>query len=526
MRAAQTAGVVAIAVGGFLAVASLVGPSDAVDAEHPGTEQPVVRSSVVCPYVGGEPDQAGQVGVLALPDVETAEDSGEPQPVTVTALRVPQAAEPEPDPTEEPAADATPNPDETQEAAEQEPEPEPAFTVADRGVPAIESIDIDRGTSFAVEGRGSMAAGLAAEQSSLIERADLRGLATVPCTAPGREHWFVGGSGEVGRRGRLVLSNPTDVPAVVDLDLWDENGPIDAPATKDIGVPARSQQLLLLDALAPESVSVGVHVQATQGRVSAALEVRESDGEDGQGMSYIPAAAAPAERVVIPGVPSHGERVLRVLAPGDVDAIVSFRALGPEGAYTPAGLEVSTITAGSTVDIPLDALGATAGGLLLESDHPITAAVRVVDRPSEGDPDVAFTAAAAPLAAESAALLGRTSGGVASALHLTSVVDTATRATIRTLAADGSAATEDVLDIAPLATVSVPLAAPDGMDVAAVIVEPSAPGSLVASREMAGTGDDGALLDLMTLVSPPVTVRVPDVVGELPEVPAPDEVEE
>lgn len=522
MRAAQTAGVVAVAVGGFLAVTSLIGPSESVDAEHPGTEEPVVRSRVVCPYVDGEADHAGVVGVLALPDVEAAPDEGEPQPITVTALRLPEAPEPE----ETEPDDATPAPEETQAAPEETPEPEPVLSIADRGVPTIGEINTDQGTSFAVEGRGSLAAGLAAEQSGLLQRSDLRGLATVPCTAPRREHWFVGGSGEVGRRGRLVLSNPTDVPAVIDLTLWDESGPIDAPATKDIGVPARSQQLLLLDALAPESVSVGVHIRATQGRVSAALEVRESDGDDGQGMSYIPAAVAPTERVVVPGVPSHGERVLRILAPGDVDAIVSLQALGAEGAFTPAGLEVTTVMAGSTLDIPLDALGDTSGGLLLDSDQPITAAVRVVDRPSEGAPEVAFTAAARPLASESAALLGRTSGGLESTLHLTSTVETATRATVRTLAADGSAADEAVLDIPPLATVSVPLAAADGMEVAAVVVTPSAPDAIVAVREMTGSDDDGALVDLMTLVSPPVTVRVPDVVSELPDVPAPDEAQE
>lgn len=516
MRVGLTAGVVAVAVGGFLAVASLIGPSDSVNAEHPGTEQPVIRSSVVCPYVDGEADHETQVGVLALPDVETAADEGEPQPITVTALRLPPTVEP----------DEPEEPEETDAPAEPEPESEPAFTVDQRGVPIVTELNTDQGTSYAVEGRGSMAAGLAAEQSSLLGRSDLRGLATTPCTVPTREHWFVGGSGEVGRRGRLILSNPTDVPAVVDLELWDESGPIDAPATQDIGVPARTQQLLLLDALAAESVSVGVHVQATQGRVSAALEVRESDGEDGQGMSFVPEAVAPTEVVAIPGVPARGERILRILAPGDVDAIVSLRALGAEGAFTPAGLEALTVTAGSTIDVPLDALGDAAGGLLLDSDQPITAAVRVVERPEEGDPDVGFTSASAPLGSPAAALLGRTDDGVASTLHISSVVETAVRATVRTLAADGSVAAEDVLDIPPLATISLPLTKPEGMAVSSVVVEPSAAGSLVASREMTGSDDDGALIDLMTLVSPTVTVEVPDVVGELPEVPAPGETED
>lgn len=526
MRTVQTAGLVAVAVGGFLAVTSLLGPSDAVDAHHPGTEEPVVRSRVVCPFVDGEADHEGVVGVLALPNVETAPDQdAEPQPISVTELRLPEAPHPEEDEPDEdePDEDATPDPEETQAAPEEEPEPEPVLTVVDRGVPTLTEVDTDEGTSFTVEGRGSLAAGLVAEQSGLLQRSDLRGLATAPCTAPEREHWFVGASGEVGRRGRLVLANPTDVAAVVDLTLWDESGPIDAPATRDIGVPARSQQVILLDALAPESVSVGVHVRASQGRVSAAVEVRESDGDSGAGMSFLPAAVAPSERVVVPGVPSHGERTLRILAPGDTDAIVSLQALGADGAFTPAGLEVTTVRAGTAVDVPLDALGDTSGGLVLDSDQPITAAVRVVDRPSDDESDVAFTAAAKPLVSKSAALLGQTTDDLTSTLHLTSTVDTATRATVRTLAADGSAADEAVVDIPPLATVSMTLEAPKDMDVAAIVVEPSAPDAILATREMTGSDDDGALLDLMTLVSPPVTVHVPDVVGELPEVPAPDD---
>jgi hypothetical protein len=48
------------------------------------------------------------------------------------------------------------------------------------------------------------------------------------------------------------------------------------------------------------------------------------------------------------------------------------------------------------------------------------------------------------------------------------------------------------------------------------VVEPADPGTIVVTREMVGTDDDGALLDLMPLVSPAIRVQVPEVAAELP----------
>jgi hypothetical protein len=510
MRAGVTALAAAAGVGLVVGAASFVGAPDAVVEEHPGAEEPVVRSALVCPYVGGEDDGDSHVGVLALPGVDAPAGEGEPAPATVRALAVP----PEPDPD----ATAAPEP-------EPPADPEPVMTVEQRGTPVIDEVTTDTGTSFAVEGSGALAPGLAAEQSMLVRATDLWGLSSTPCASAGREHWFVGGSGEVGRRGRLVLSNPTDVPAVADVVLWDEAGPIDAPATQDIGVPARSQQILLLDALAPDSASVAVQVTTSQGRVSAALEVRESAEITPQGLTYIPPATPPAEELVVPGVPGHGQRTLRIVAPGEIDAIVSMQLYGPAGPYSPIDQDVLTVTGGAVLDVPLDdAAGDGPVSVALTSDEPITAAVRVVETPSEGGRlDVGYTAATSPLAGPATALLSRTTGGFASNLLLSAVDGTAARATVTTLAPDGTVVGEEPVDVPAGTTVVAPLAAPDGEAFASVVVTPDRPGSVVAVREMLAETDDGALFDLMPLTAPAITVTVPDVVGELPAVPDPDE---
>ncbi|WP_157553185.1 DUF5719 family protein [Jiangella gansuensis] len=485
---------VAVAIGG----ATLVGPPESVVTDYPEVSEPVVRSSLVCPFVGGEDEGAAELAVLALPDVAVPETSGDTQPpITVQGLALP----PDPEAEEEPAAPA-----------------EPLLTLPDRGVPSITPIETPAGTSFAVTGQGALAPGLAAEQSLVMQSVDLRGISTAACTAPRREHWFVGASGEVGRRGRLVLANPTDVPAVVDVELWDEAGPIDAPGTQDVGVPARGQRIFLLDALAPGSVATGVHVATSQGRVSAALEVREMSEITPQGMTYVPASVAPGDELVIPGVPGQGERSLRIVAPGDTDAIVSMQFLGPEGAFSPVDQDVLTVTAGSVADIPIDP-GVEPAAIRLRSDEPITASVRVVQPAEDGLPDLAYTAASEPLTGPSPVLLSRAAGGFTSTLLLTSASDATSRVTVRTLAADGSVATEEPLEIPAGATIPVELA-PQGDAVnATAVVVPETPDTVVAARQIAATDDDGALLDLMPLVSPTIEVNVPEVVGELPSVP-------
>jgi hypothetical protein len=472
--------------------------------DHPGISAPVVRSSLVCPFVDGEEQGIAQVGVLALPDVPTPKPADREQPITVVPLAV------------------TPDAAATEQQSPPPASTKPIMSVAQRGVVAADEVQTPEGTSFAVTGAGTLAPGLAAEQTLIMQAADLRGISTAPCTAPSREHWFVGGSGEVGRRGRIILANPTNVPAVVDLTLWDEAGPVEAAGTQDVAIPARSQRIFLLDALAAGSMVTGVHVTTSRGRVSAALEMRETDEITPQGMTFIPAAAAPATDIVVPGVPDHGQRTLRILAPGETDAIVSLRILGPDGAFSPLDRDVLTVPAGTIVDVPLDAFGSDPFGLRLTSDEPITAAVRVVDKPSDdGLPDIAYTAATQPLPGPAPALLSRAASGFTSTLLISSIADTTVRATVSKLGADGTIVPGDPLDIAPGSTVPVALSASSGSPNASVIVTPQTAGTIVVAREITAKDADGTLIDLMPLVSPTTVVDVPEVVGELPSVPDP-----
>src|SRR3546814_15033227 len=66
------------------------------------------------------------------------------------------------------------------------------------------------------------------------------------------------------------------------------------------------------------------------------------------------------------------------------DLIVSLRLLGPEGPFSPVDQDVVTVTAGTVLEVPIsDAAGDAPVSVALDSDVPVTAAVRVVDRSEE-----------------------------------------------------------------------------------------------------------------------------------------------
>lgn len=496
MRSGMAALAVAAGTSGLVALVSLVGAPESVVEEHPEVREPVVRTTLVCPYVGGEEEGWAHLAMYAVPGVPTVDEPDTP----VEAREL--AVVPEPGETPEPEATEL---------------PEPVLTLDERGPLERTSMTTEEPASVAIYGEGIMASGLAAEQSLLVREVDLHGLSTTSCSPAEREHWFVGASGEVGKRGRLILSNPTSVAAVVDVELWDEAGPIDAPATTGISVPARSRQVLLIDALAPESERVGVHVSTTQGRVSAALEVRETDEITPQGMSFIPPAVEPQDRVVIPGVPGEGERTLRIVAPGRTDAIVSLRMFGPSGPFTPVDAEVITVPSGTVHEVPLEGQEDPVA-IELESDQPVTASVRVVDEPDEGLRDVAFTAATPPLDGPAAVLLGR-ADAYTSTLYVSSVGEGASRVVVQTLDDDGEVADEQDVDVPAGATVPVELEPPDE-DAAFVtaVIDPGQSDAVALAREIRASRDDGQYVDLLPVWSPVTEVGVPRVVGELPGV--------
>jgi len=99
-----------------------------------------------------------------------------------------------------------------------------------------------------------------------------RSLASTDCAVASSEFWFVGGGAIAGRRTQIVLVNPDENAAIVDLIIRGPDGIIDAPAGRGLVVPGQDRLVVRLDVLAPGVPATAVQVLARTGRVGAAVD--------------------------------------------------------------------------------------------------------------------------------------------------------------------------------------------------------------------------------------------------------------
>lgn len=240
------------------------------------------------------------------------------------------------------------------------------------------------GEGAALDVGGALAPGALAGQVALVTSAGGRGLALTACTRPGETQWLLGGGGTAGRVEEIVLSNPGQDPVQVDVQVHDEDGPVEVSGGRGIVVPPGQQVVRLLDALAPGAVAPAVGVTSRGGPVTAHLTDHYRDGTTDLGLEVVASSALPARDLVVPALPEGGTRVLRLVAP-EAEALVELRALTGSGAATPSTPAVR-VPAGATVDLPLEDLPEGAVGLRLRSDQPVTAAAVLRSDPTDDEP--------------------------------------------------------------------------------------------------------------------------------------------
>ncbi len=369
---------------------------------------------------------------------------------------------------------------------------------------------------------GAAAPGLAVAMLTRSTVDAARGLLGTTCAAAGSDFWFVGSGSVVGQRGRVYLSNPESAPAVVDLELFGPDGPIDAPAGRGIAVAAGAQEVVLLDALAPGTTVFAVHVHARAGRIAAAVRDQQIDGLTPRGADWLPPAAPPARRQVVAGVVGGaGQRLLQVVAPGESDAIVKLQLLTDAGSFAPAGLDVLEVPAGSVAVVDLAPYAATEPvAVELDADVPVTAGLMARTEGATPDAltDVAYTAAGRPLTtAMPGAVPGvRTGTGVGSTLLL---------------ATSAAAATVRVSPLPPATGTPQEVAVPERsqvlLDLASLVAAGAAPDFSVSVVPLPGSGPvyavragteaegKGPLLTTGPVDPGRYTVRVPRVVADL-----------
>ncbi|HSS67723.1 MAG TPA: DUF5719 family protein [Nocardioidaceae bacterium] len=227
-------------------------------------------------------------------------------------------------------------------------------TASEIGVPVTRSLGVAHGPSVVAEATGRMSAGAAAFQSSVEDGEKHSGRAVAACSAGSDDWWFNGADTSVGSTSRLVLTNTTPAIAVVDVELFGPKGPSLTVGQRGIALAPDSRESLDLARFAPNLDTVTVHVLATEGLVTAAVETTRIDGVTPAGSEWLPPASAPDTDVVIDAaVDGSATQDLQIVNPADVGALVQVQVIEDTGPFVPAGLESVRVAPGSVTTVKL-----------------------------------------------------------------------------------------------------------------------------------------------------------------------------
>ena len=174
-----------------------------------------------------------------------------------------------------------------------------AVAQSDAGTGGTDAAPVVLTIAPGVDGERRLDAGA---QSSRIAAGDVQGLATQTCAVPTGRQWLVAGATTLGRTSLLTIVNPTTVPAVVDLEIFTERGPVSAVGMAGIDVPAGAQRVLPLTGFVLDAESIAVRVSSSGGNVVASLQSSTIRTLEPGGLDIAVAAGDPGVSRVIPGV--------------------------------------------------------------------------------------------------------------------------------------------------------------------------------------------------------------------------------
>jgi hypothetical protein len=360
------------------------------------------------------------------------------------------------------------------------------------------------GTALAATGK--MAEGFEAEQATAS------GMGTVSCTHPSSDMWFVGTGTEAGAPDiRLYLVNTGSLAASVDLTILTDAGLQTGPGS---AITVAPHQFVMQD-IAPfahGSQALALHVQTSSGQVAAS--VWEGSGSGGSDGTWLPEATAPSTTLMIPGltVASSAARLF-ITVPGATDARVTVVAFTAQGRFPQFGNAPADAPAGATTSFPLSSLGASAAGLELISNVPISAAVLV---PGQGIGSI--TAAAAPVTQQGVVAGNPATRGLTVGVVLTAPAGVV-KADIDVIAGGTGAATatgaggHQLVTVQAGHTMAVAVPRPQGarQPFAIVITPLAGSGPLYAARVVTeGTGGlSGSVVSLLPVPSALTVITLP-----------------
>jgi hypothetical protein len=279
------------------------------------------------------------------------------------------------------------------------------------GVPG-EPVDLRRGglvevrnpDAPVVAASGEVAVGLFAHRR---DNRDGDARAVGRCVPPGPSWWFVGAGATLDHTAELTIANVDPAPAIVDVEVLDPTGVVETIGTRGITVAPGERVEIPLVEIAPQRDDLVLHVEATRGRVAAAVLDQYASGPGAEpGLAWLPATDRPSRQVRLAGIqPGAQGHTLLIGNPSELEALVEVQVAGASGRFTPAELEDVGVPPGTVASVELDGLGQQAVAMRLRSRVPVVATVR-----STRGGDTSYAGTVAPLAGPAAVptLPGRT----------------------------------------------------------------------------------------------------------------------
>lgn len=248
-------------------------------------------------------------------------------------------------------------------------------------------------TVVAADPVGNEQASLAAHLSYSATDGDLRGLASAQCQPAGNDAWLMGANTAVGRTAVLNLSNASETPATVNLDLFGSKGQIQAPGARGLLVAPGTTRSVNLAGLAPGESQLAVHVRSTGGPVAGTIQQSVLRGLAAGGVEYLSPGAGPSNLQVMSGVDIQDPAATKALAsksgfadaapalqiavPGSTDAVVQVNLYGSNGERKIPNGGVVTVKGGSVATLNLDGVPAGSYTVKASSDVSFVASTRV-----------------------------------------------------------------------------------------------------------------------------------------------------
>ncbi|MBG6083973.1 DUF5719 family protein [Zhihengliuella flava] len=240
---------------------------------------------------------------------------------------------------------------------------------------------------------------------------DLAGQATAACLPPSNDQWITGASTEVGRTAVLMLSNPSDSAATVDLDVLGSTGRAEAANLRGIVVgPGQTKDIVLAGFIADDP-AVSVRVRSQGAPLAAVVQQSVLRGLTPGGVDYLTPGAPAARSQLVPGLFvqqdslelstagdfSDATSQLQVANPSSQEAQVSLRIFGEDGEVDVPGGAERTVPADSVAQFSLEELENGNYTVALQSSESVIAGARSVRGTSDANVDFGWMPATSRL---------------------------------------------------------------------------------------------------------------------------------